>query len=248
MIKFFRKIRQRLVTENKFSKYFLYAIGEILLVVIGILIALQLNNLNEDRKIEVTRQGYYHQLLEDLNKDKIYIEKTISHFDSINNDINAYYETFKVPNLSIEQVLTNLFKLEIDKAITIRFNTNIIESLENTGDIKIIPPVIRNKLSDLKRFQDRTIYISDDTSGHQVDILQLITLEVGSRTMSSRLTNQPRLTELLKLESKSDKLFIMMEAALTWKVSGERTAISHLKKILSDENILINLITDELKK
>jgi len=112
MIKFFRKIRQRLVTENKFSKYFLYAIGEILLVVIGILIALQLNNLNEDRKIEVTRQGYYHQLLEDLNKDKIYIEKTISHFDSINNDINAYYETFKVPNLSIEQVLTNLFKLE----------------------------------------------------------------------------------------------------------------------------------------
>ena len=81
-----------------------------------------------------------------------------------------------------------------------------------------------------------------------MDILQLLTLEVGSRTMSSRLTNQPRLTELLKLESKSDKLFIMMEAALTWKVFGESQAISRLKKILSDENILINLITDELKK
>ena len=248
MIKIFRKIRQKLLTENKFSKYLIYAIGEILLVVIGILIALQLNNLNEDRKIEVIRQGYYHQLLEDLNKDKIYIEKTISHFDSINNDINAYYETFKVPNLSIEQVLTNLFKLEIDKAITIRFNTNIIESLENTGDIKIIPPVIRNKLSDLKRFQDRTIYISDANSDQHVDILQLITLEFGSGSISSRLTNQPRLTELLKLESKSDKLFIMMEAGLTWKVGGESTAISRLKKILSDENILINLINDELKK
>jgi len=248
MIKIFRKIRQKLLTENKFSKYLIYAIGEILLVVIGILIALQLNNLNEERKIEVTRQGYYHQLLESLNKDKIYIEKTISHFDSINNDIIAYYETFKVPNLSIEQVLTNLIKSKFEKNITIRFNTNIIESLENTGDIKIIPPVIRNKLSALKRFQDRTIFISDDNSDHHLDILQLITLEVGSRTMSSRLTNQPRLTELLKLESKSDKLFIMMEAALTWKVSGERTAISHLKKILSDENILINLITDELKK
>ncbi len=50
MIKFFRKIRQGLLTENKFSKYLLYAIGEIILVVIGILIALSINNWNEDRK------------------------------------------------------------------------------------------------------------------------------------------------------------------------------------------------------
>jgi hypothetical protein len=50
MIKFFRKIRQRLLTENKFSKYLIYAIGEIILVVIGILIALQVNNLNEQSK------------------------------------------------------------------------------------------------------------------------------------------------------------------------------------------------------
>ena len=49
MIKFFRKIRERLLTENKFSKYLLYAIGEIALVVIGILIALQINNSNENR-------------------------------------------------------------------------------------------------------------------------------------------------------------------------------------------------------
>ena len=46
MIKFFRKIRQRLLTENKFSKYLLYAIGEIILVVVGILIALKINNWN----------------------------------------------------------------------------------------------------------------------------------------------------------------------------------------------------------
>ena len=47
MIKFFRKIRQKLLTENKFSKYLLYAIGEIVLVVIGILIALQIKNIGE---------------------------------------------------------------------------------------------------------------------------------------------------------------------------------------------------------
>jgi hypothetical protein len=49
MIKFFRKIRQNLLTENKTGKYFKYAIGEIVLVVIGILIALSINNWNQDR-------------------------------------------------------------------------------------------------------------------------------------------------------------------------------------------------------
>jgi len=57
MIKFFRKIRKQLLTQNKFTKYLLYAIGEIVLVVIGILIALQINNANENRKYtERTKQ------------------------------------------------------------------------------------------------------------------------------------------------------------------------------------------------
>ena len=58
MIKFFRRIRQRLLTENKFSKYLIYAIGEIVLVVIGILIALQINNWNESRKGDMALKEY----------------------------------------------------------------------------------------------------------------------------------------------------------------------------------------------
>ena len=50
MIRFFRRIRQNLVSENKFTKYLLYAMGEIVLVVIGILLALQINNWNDNRK------------------------------------------------------------------------------------------------------------------------------------------------------------------------------------------------------
>ncbi|MGB5189120.1 MAG: hypothetical protein WBN54_03565, partial [Robiginitalea sp.] len=49
MLRFFRTFRQRLLTENKFSKYLLYAVGEILLVVIGILIALQINEWQENK-------------------------------------------------------------------------------------------------------------------------------------------------------------------------------------------------------
>ena len=68
MIKFFRKIRHELLAENRFSKYLVYAIGEIVLVVIGILIALQLNNWNESRKSFDAELKLYSKLLTDLNE------------------------------------------------------------------------------------------------------------------------------------------------------------------------------------
>ena len=58
MIKFFRHLRQNRIMENKTSKYFKYAIGEIVLVVIGILIALQINNWNTNR-INSNRETNY---------------------------------------------------------------------------------------------------------------------------------------------------------------------------------------------
>lgn len=65
MIKFFRKIRQKLLTENKFNKYLMYAIGEIVLVVIGILIALQINNWNENKK----SRRFEVKILKELRND-----------------------------------------------------------------------------------------------------------------------------------------------------------------------------------
>jgi hypothetical protein len=70
MIKFFRNFRLRLLNENKFSKYLIYAIGEIILVVIGILIALQINNWNEEHKIEKEEIGILNNLLESLYSAK----------------------------------------------------------------------------------------------------------------------------------------------------------------------------------
>ena len=69
MIKFFRKIRQNLLLENKTGKYFKYAIGEIVLVMIGILLALQVNNWKEERKNTSKRTSYLENLKIDLKKD-----------------------------------------------------------------------------------------------------------------------------------------------------------------------------------
>ncbi|MET1258293.1 DUF6090 family protein [Flagellimonas sp. DF-77] len=81
MIQFFRKIRRSLLSENKVSKYLLYAIGEIILVVIGILIALQINNWNEDRKTRKEERT----LLISLQNEMAYNIKELARARKVNN-------------------------------------------------------------------------------------------------------------------------------------------------------------------
>ena len=78
MIKFFRKIRQNLLIENKTGAYFKYAIGEIILVVIGILIALQINHWNENRKENSSLQILTENLNNEFEKNLIELELDIS--------------------------------------------------------------------------------------------------------------------------------------------------------------------------
>ncbi|MCM8568866.1 DUF6090 family protein [Gramella jeungdoensis] len=74
MIKFFRNIRHRLLRENRISRYLIYAIGEIILVVIGILIALQINGWNEARLNEKKERAFLLEIKENLNEDRQTIE------------------------------------------------------------------------------------------------------------------------------------------------------------------------------
>ena len=83
MIKFFRKIRQNLLSEGKLGKYIKYAIGEIILVVIGILIALQINNWNENRKQQSEIIDIYNQIALDLDNDISEFSSVIKYYDSI---------------------------------------------------------------------------------------------------------------------------------------------------------------------
>jgi len=90
MIKFFRKIRQQLLTENKFSKYFIYAIGEIILVVIGILIALSINNWNEDRKDRKAEAQALIDLKMEFDRNQELLELLTSTKQQLENEGRAY--------------------------------------------------------------------------------------------------------------------------------------------------------------
>ena len=79
MIKLFRKIRQNLLMENKTGKYLKYAIGEIVLVVFGILIALSINNWNEARKMKLQEKALLNNIIEDLKADSLEFQNSLSH-------------------------------------------------------------------------------------------------------------------------------------------------------------------------
>ena len=74
MLTLFRKIRKSLIESSSVRKYLLYAIGEIALVVIGILIALQVNNWNERKRAIALGQDYLIKLEKDLSDDLLYLD------------------------------------------------------------------------------------------------------------------------------------------------------------------------------
>jgi hypothetical protein len=90
MIKFFRKIRYDLMEKNKTGKYLKYAIGEIVLVVIGILIALQINNSNEERKERVVEYEYLKRVYIDLQKDIDYLNEKILFAERSSESFNSF--------------------------------------------------------------------------------------------------------------------------------------------------------------
>ena len=83
MIKFFRRIRRKLLDEGNLKRYLVYAIGEILLVVIGILLALQINAWNQSEKDKDEEKEYLERIVTDLKEDLLELDETIKNNESI---------------------------------------------------------------------------------------------------------------------------------------------------------------------
>jgi len=101
MIKIFRKTRYDLMEKNKTGRYFKYAIGEILLVVIGILIALQINNWNESRKLEQKKQELVLNLINDFEENIIQLKSSIDYSESLGSKMDGFFKNAYSSNLEI---------------------------------------------------------------------------------------------------------------------------------------------------
>lgn len=101
MIKFFRKIRKKLLSENKFRKYLYYAIGEIALVMIGILLALQVNNWNKNSKLNLKKEELKFNLINEFKENS---EQLVALTEGNNNTIqnmDLFFKHAYEPKISI---------------------------------------------------------------------------------------------------------------------------------------------------
>jgi len=145
MIQLFKKIRKKLIAEKRLVNYLAYAIGEILLVVIGILLALQFNNKNQEQENTKKERGYLISIVEDIEFQKSILkdmkrhslesievaksiikdyntEQSFLKIDSLNSKLNFLIETYIFPNTNntdSELVSSGQLNLISDKSLSI---------------------------------------------------------------------------------------------------------------------------------
>jgi len=158
MIKFFRKIRQKLLSENKFSKYLIYAIGEIVLVVIGILIALSINNWNEENKESNKVKSLLVALKNDLAQDTLLINENLPEVKKQLNLNESLRARVANPDATIDTLIKIVrFEFNPNWDNPVLYNTNAYNSLVETDLIEQLTDSMKLKI---KNFYNQKFYLN----------------------------------------------------------------------------------------
>ena len=255
MIKFFRKIRQNLFTENKpasqSGKYLLYAIGEIILVVIGILIALSVNNWNAEHKIAKEEIGILNNLLESLYSAKE------------QSDIEIFKETQMRESLLVALGKnSNKSKLGINTisdslVFDILWNSNptlpVINSysdIKNTGKIGIIKNRrIRENFTNLElTLTNLTSMVNDRLTLQQMRIDDIIVNDVNFVRLLKQMDPNINIDDELQnnynliLNNQKTRNLLALKLSLTY------SAIKHRQELGVEIDDLIQLVKAELQR
>ena len=160
MISFFRRIRKGLFTDSKFGKYLLYALGEIILVVMGILIALYINNWNQKQQQQHVLQGQYQRILNELNIVSNELESRAAVIDTMINARNT-------------QLLTILKSGQPD---SLRANAQLLSAVPNVIAISVELPITKSFVS-----ADTPLGTEDEAL--KVELLKLLNVQSFSETL-----------------------------------------------------------------
>jgi len=190
MIKFFRQIRHNLLMENKTSKYLKYAIGEILLVMVGILLALQVNNWNENRKSHLNEIKLVKQLIDDARADSIFFESRIIH-QQIRDTLFS-----NLINLSNNITVDSISKLKINADpffFRLAYQSNLINNNPEAYEL-ISVDTIKNKLREYIMVYDYVVNAIE--LNNRIVEEYGIPLSIKYYEQFNRLSNPPRFSDI----------------------------------------------------
>ncbi len=233
MSKIFRHIRKLLLTENRFKSYLFYAIGEIVLIVVGILIALEISNWNESNKNEKSIKNLLVLIQDNLNDDKIELENN----KAIGDRFLVYWKNVLKENPS-DNGFTNL----INHLGVYDFNSN------NSGYLSVTRG---NKLSLIK---DREL-INNITDYYELKFREMENRAsaFGRQTllMTNKIFDSLSRTEKMKSISKRTQLVIddpVFKEALTELIGTTEDLLKKIDERAKQADLLIKSIEAELSK
>ncbi|WP_445383635.1 DUF6090 family protein [Robiginitalea sp. IMCC43444] len=176
MLRFFRKLRQGLLKDNNFSRYFLYAIGEILLVMIGILLALQVNNWNEERIIR-KKEYFYLKALKDefetnqkeLSRVKLLNSKNLDHAQTMSK-----YMGIKNNALS-QRAFDSLAIGTVGSEVQYRPGEGVMRELIQSGNLGILSNnELRQKLASWDGLMTRVRFQEAEHARPRLEMIRLV--------------------------------------------------------------------------
>ena len=164
MLRFFRHIRKQLIEQNKIRTYIFYAIGEILLVVIGILIALQVNNWNEERKENKLSEEYIGRIAEDLDRLIERSEYQSTLYRKVLSSISVTQHLLErgTPLSDTEKETVDFAMLWFPRTTYQLPSMLTYEEMKESGNLKLIDDItLRNELAEFYSYllQVETIFV-----------------------------------------------------------------------------------------
>ena len=242
MIKFFRKIRFNLMEQNKTGKYFKYAIGEIVLVVIGILIALSINNWNEIRKEGIKErqllnnlQGEFKDNLEDLDSIAIEVNKVISSLEKV-------FDQFSQSNSDIPKDSLNNWLSTAMYSPNWKPSEFLLNSLNNSGTIaelkneklKLLLYKWSRQQKEMTEVQQRTEKTGEEIIAYLKEFGSLRNVDVTSRDFKYRpsnlLINNISLMSDPRFENQIDDKLFMYKTTKNWLIRARKTIVQLIEE------------------
>ena len=250
MIKFFRKIRYDLMEKNRTGKYLKYAIGEIILVVIGILIALQINNWNEGRKLANQETFYLTRLLSENNRDIITFSSFIKDLEKGNETIVNFSEALKINAINDSLLIHRANEYFKFGSIFPIFSSSksTFEDLSSTGNLKVVKNT--NLRDDIVQHYAKHKQIEERI---QIAINWALPLDSPFTIQNNIMKFEPSTSflfpeesnEMLAGELRDKKLTYITNAAAHYWINQD--AIDQLRELTEQTSILVSKLENELR-
>lgn len=254
MLKLFRKVRKHLIAEKKFSNYLLYAIGEIFLVVIGILIALAIDNANDNRIKREKEQVYLKGLKEEFDISKIKLQELIKVNRKSYEAAQEIVLLMGNGNVASEEKFSLLLSDAFTNDIFFNPNNSLLNEMINSGSLKDISNDtlrirLTNWISTIDDIANQEKMLGDERNNtvnvfrdEGYSIRTLLDYTGMSEKLGIPPNNNP-ISNLAALESVAFENNILL-----FIITSQSTEMEHYNPLMQSLDSILELINDELEQ